>query len=48
MSQHIAILLNGEVEFCGVVEHFDLQRADEVGGPHGIVMLRLTYEKEMA
>lgn len=46
MSQHIAILINGEVEFCGNVDYFDLQKADEVGGPNGIVMLRLTYEKE--
>jgi hypothetical protein len=48
MSQHVAILINGEVEFCGNVEHFDLQRAEEIDGPDGIVMLRLTYAKENA
>lgn len=46
MSQHIAILVNGEVEFCGNVDYFDLEKAEEVDGPDGIVMLRLTYAKE--
>ena len=46
MSQHIAILINGEVEFCGNVDYYHLEHGEALDGNDAALMLRLAYAKE--